>query len=220
MFFWLLFILLTLPMCLFLPMKVFGKKHYNKKKKYIVVCNHQSILDPVILDFHLGKRIRFIAKKELWKNKEKSFLFDTVLGCIPVDRSKGLTISATKEVYLLLKNNESLGLFPEGTRNSEPNHDMQIKSGACLFAIKSKTPILPCYITSKPKLFSKNNLLIGKPFELSEFYDKKLDKDTLVEAQELLLQKMNELKDNYNQYIMEKNMIKKLKKSSKNNLAK
>lgn len=215
MFFWLLFVLFSLPIYLFLPMKIFGKKNYNKKNKYIIVCNHQSCLDPIILDFYFGKRIRFIAKKELWKNKNKSFLFDTVLGCIPVDRSKGLTISATKEVYTLLKNNESLGLFPEGTRNNDLNQDMQIKSGACLFAIKSKTPILPCFITSKPRFFRKNNLLIGKPFELNGFYDKKLDKETLANAQELLLNKMTELKENYNQYIFEKDMIKKLKKTSK-----
>lgn len=210
-FFWILFCFVFITFSIFMPIKVLGKKNYNKKSKYIIVSNHQSAFDPFILDICFRKRIRFIAKKELWKNKEKSYLLDNILGCIPVDRSKGLTISATKKIYSLLENNECLGLFPEGTRVKDSSHEMQVKNGACVFSIKTKTPILPCYIIKKPKFFRRNVLIIGKPFEFSEMYNKKLDKETLAEAQKILVEKMTELKEMYEQFILQKKIVKMLK---------
>lgn len=215
--FWILFVILSLPLLLVAPTKVIGKKNYNKKDKYIVMCNHQSFFDPMLLDFYLGKRIRFIAKKELWKNKEKSFLFDNVLGCIPVDRAKGLTISATKKIYSIIENGENLGLFPEGKRYSDTNHDIAVKNGACIFSIKTKTPLLPCFFMKHQKPFVKNTLLIGKPFELKEFYDKKLDKETLAAASQIVIEKLTTLKTEYEDYLREKALVKQLKKNKAKN---
>lgn len=217
--FWFLFILLFIPLSLIVPVKVYGKKNIKKKQKYVVICNHQSFFDPIILDLKLKRKIRFIAKKELWKGKEKSYLFDDVLGCIPVDRTKGLTINATKKIMSLLSNSKSVGIFPEGTRdNAGISSDMQVKNGACMFAIKSKTPILPCFLANKQKAFKKNALIIGKPFELSQFYDKKMDKDVLNEAGEILVKKLNEIKEGYEKWLAEKLLIKKIKKQKKENV--
>ena len=166
--FWLVYILVIIPVLIIAPVKIIGKKNYNKKQKYILVCNHQSNFDPIILDIYLRKKIRFVAKKELWKGKEKSFLFDTILGCIPVDRAKGITMSATKKIYEVLKNEQTLGLFPEGTRYADTEHELAVKNGACMFALKTKTPILPCFIAKHQKPFRRNKLIIGEPFELTE----------------------------------------------------
>lgn len=195
--FWVLYILISIPMLLIYPTVVVARKNFKKKNNYIVIANHQSNMDPIMMDFYLNKRLRYIAKQELWNGKEKSFLFENVLGCIPVDRSKGLTLTATKQIYALLKNQECLGLFPEGTRHHEEGEDMSVKNGACMFAIKTKTPLLPCYILKKPRPFRFNKIIVGEPFELSDFYDKKLDKDTLNEASKILIEKITSLKTNY-----------------------
>jgi len=212
MLFVLIYILIVIPVLIIAPVKVIGKKNFKRKQKNILVCNHQSNFDPVILDIYLRKRIRFVAKKELWKGKEKSLLFETALGCIPVDRSKGLTMAATKKIYEVLKNNETLGLFPEGKRFSGTEHEMSVKNGACMFAIKTKTPILPCFILKHQKLFRFNKLIVGEPFELSEYYDKKLDKETLDEASQVIIEKLTALKTDYEN----KKMVKKLNKKAKN----
>ena len=218
-FFWIGFVLVSLPILICIPIKIYGKKNYNKKQNYIVASNHQSNFDAIILNFYLGKRIRFIAKKELFGKDGKSFLFSNVLGCIPVDRTKGLTIAETKKVYEILKTNQSLGLFPEGTRVSDAENadNMAAKNGACLFSIKTKTPILPCCIYKKQKLFKRNVLLIGKPFELLEFYDKKLDKETLYEASQILTNKIIGLRKEYDNFLKEKELVKKMKKQKNKN---
>jgi len=209
--YWLLFSLLFLPSLILIPVKVVGIKNFDKKKNYIFVSNHQSNFDAVILHFKFKKKIRFIAKQELWKGKEKSFFYDNLLDCIKVDRSKGLTLSATKNVYKILDEKKSLGIFPEGTRNVS-HEDLPIKHGACLFSIKTKTPILPCYILNKQKLFKKNILLVGKPIEFDEFYDKKIDKEILNQASDILEKRLYELKNEYLNHIKEKKIVKNIKK--------
>ena len=213
--FWFLYGLIYLPIKIIAPFKIIGKENYDKKKNYVVVCNHQSGFDPIILDFALKSRNRFIAKKELFNKKGNSFLFKNILGAIPVDRSKGVTISQLKEIVTLLKNNENLGIFPEGTRKEEFNENENIKGGACFFSIKTKTPILPCYIVKKQKPFKKNVLLIGKPFEFTEFYNLKLDKKVLDKADTTLKHKLATLFESYKKYLEEKKLVKQLKKQKK-----
>ena len=213
--FWFLYGLIYLPVKIIAPFKIIGKENYDKKKNYVVVCNHQSGFDPIILDFALKRRNRFIAKKELFNKKGNSFLFKNILGAIPVDRSKGVTISQLKEIVTLLKNNENLGIFPEGTRKEEFNENENIKGGACFFAIKTKTPILPCYIVKKQRPFKKNVLLIGKPFEFTEFYNLKLDKEVLDKADNILKHKLATLFESYKNYMEEKKLVKQLKKQKK-----
>lgn len=213
--FWFLYGLIYLPVKIIAPFKIIGKENYDKKKNYVVVCNHQSGFDPIILDFALKRRNRFIAKKELFNKKGNSFLFKNILGAIPVDRSKGVTISQLKEIVTLLKNNENLGIFPEGTRKEEFNENENIKGGACFFAIKTKTPILPCYIVKKQKPFKKNVLLIGKPFEFTEFYNLKLNKEVLDKADNILKHKLATLFESYKNYMEEKKLVKQLKKQKK-----
>ena len=65
----------------------------------------------------------------------------------------------------------------------------------------------------KPKPFRKTNLVIGEPFEFSDFYNKKLDKDTLNTAGEILIKKLKDLKLGLENMKMEKSIIKKLKKN-------
>lgn len=209
--FWLIYILGWLPIRGLFPFKVYGAKNYDKKKNYIITCNHQSNFDALILDYAFGKKNRFIAKKELVKTKTSSFWFKKVFGAIPIDREVGLTISQVKECYNILKNGENLGIFPEGTRGKDFAKD-DIKGGASFFAIKTKTPIIPCYILEKQKLLKRNVVLIGKPFELSEFYNKKLDKDTIEQADKVIKSNICDLYENYLSFQSEKKLLKKVKK--------
>ena len=210
--YWFIFIIIFIPMFILLPTKVYGKKNIKKGQKYIIVFNHQSNFDGIILNMRLVKQIHYVSKKELWKGKNKSFLFDNILKCIKVDREKGFSLSNMKDVYKYLGKNDCIGIAPEGTRSKEGlKDDSKIKNGACLLSIKTKTPILPCYFDKKPKLFKKTTLVVGEPFELNEFYNKKLDKENLNNAGNILLGKLNDLKRNLEKHNQEKQILKQLK---------
>ena len=63
--------------------------------------------------------------------------------------------------------------------------------------------------------FKRNVILIGEPFEFSEFYKEKLDKEILEKADEILKHKLSILYENYKKYLEEQKIVKQLKKSKK-----
>ena len=99
-----------------------------------------------------------------------------------------------KECMKALKEGKKLYIFPEGTRLKDESKILgEIKSGLAMIAIKTKTPILTVWHERKPKAFRRSNIYIGKPYELTEFYGKKLDEETLNEANNVVREKMLEV---------------------------
>jgi len=209
MIYWIAYCIIFVVINIFAPFKVFGKKNVDKKQNYIIVCNHKSNFDPILIDLVFAKRNKFLAKIELFKNKFIGY-FMRIFGGIGFDRKKGLSLSQTKTVYDVINKKQNIAIFPEGTRKDEFYENDEVKGGACLFAIKTKTPIIPCFIVKKHRFFKKNIILVGKPFELTEFYDKKLDKDALLKAQNILKNNILGLKNEYENFVNEKKILKKL----------
>ena len=81
---------------------------------------------------------------------------------------------------------------------------LPFKPGAATFAIKAKAPIVPIYIYKKPKPFRLNHILIGDPFELSEYYDMKITEEVIKEADEKLRKALTDLRDKHTEYLESK----------------
>ncbi len=191
MFLWIVRILLWIPLSIMHPTYIYGRKN-RPKGKAIICSNHRSNWDIVLYLLHTKERVKILAKKELANNKFFGFILKH-LGAIFIDR-EGNDINAIKECMKALKEGKKLFIFPEGTRLKDESKILgEIKSGMAMIAIKTKTPIIPVWNARKPKLFRKSKIFIGKPYELSEFYGKKLDEETLNEANQVVREKMLEL---------------------------
>lgn len=189
---WIARILLYIPLSILHPTFIKGRKNMPKGKA-ILSCNHRSNWDIALYMLHTSRRPKIMAKKELFKNK---FLGGIVksMGGFPIDRD-GNDIHAIKLCFKTLKDGKQLFVFPEGTRLKDETKVLgELKSGMAMIAIKTKTPIVPIWIEQKPRLFRKSVYHIGKPFELEEFYGKKLDEQTLAQANEIVREKMLEIK--------------------------
>ena len=82
-------------------------------------------------------------------------------------------------------------LFPEGTRNKTGTTELQeLKEGSAIFAVRAKRPIVPIMIYKKARLFQRNKLIIGKPFEFTDFYDKKNTNDDYQIMSKIIYDKM------------------------------
>lgn len=151
----------------------------------VVLCpNHISNYDPLAVATHMKRQVHFMAKAELYKN----FIVRKVLlavGTIPVDRGK-VSLETLKESLRVLKNGEILGIFPEGTRvkNGERRKPME---GFVVFAIKTKSPILPVHIEGEYKFRGKINIKFGKPIELNEYYGKKVKPEEMSKISEKIM---------------------------------
>lgn len=161
-----------------------GEENIPKTGGVVLCPNHISNYDPLAVATHMKRQVHFMAKAELYKN----FIVRKVLlavGTIPVDRGK-VSLETLKESLRVLKNGEILGIFPEGTRvkNGERRKPME---GFVVFALKTKSPILPVHIEGEYKFRGKINIKFGKPIELNEYYGKKVKPEEMSKISEKIM---------------------------------
>lgn len=170
------------------PSKVYGKENVPEGSA-VIVCNHYMALDcAFILKAHRDN-VYFLAKNELFKKKWLARIIKSY-GAIPIDRDNPDMKSIIAAIKVLKAGNK-LTIFPEGTRNKTGSNELQeIKGGTVVFAVKAKCPIVPMMIYKKSKLFRKTHIIVGKPFTLEDFYDKKLTSEVIDEMDKIVSDKM------------------------------
>ena len=147
-------------------LEVLGLENIPQDSERLIICgNHKSNLDPVAISVIFERQIFWMAKKELFENKFfGSFL--TKLGAFPIDR-EGNDLAAIKKSLKILKNEDVLGIFPEGTRVKEADY-RRIKSGIALIAQKTNSRVLPVYIEGDYKPFRKTRIYFRKPVKINK----------------------------------------------------
>ncbi len=168
-----------------------GKENVPTDRGVIIICNHKSYFDPILVGVSLKVPLNFIAKEELFKNKiAKLILWN--LGAIPIARGSA-DMSAINTAIKRVSESENLLLFPEGTR-SKTNELLRFKSGATFIASQTNTDIVPAAIHySGNKFRSKVYIKFG---ELIKFDDLGLDPQvpsTARKTTSLFKQKVEEL---------------------------
>lgn len=148
---------------LYYKISVIGTENLPETGPYVMIANHTSLLDPIVLYIFLNKKINFMAKEELFKNKLLASII-TKAGAFPVNRN-GNDIKAIKKALTILKNNEILGIFPQGKR-MESAEAQQAKSGAVFLAAKTNSPVVPIAIKGKFKFRSEIIISVLKPITL------------------------------------------------------
>lgn len=131
---------------LFLGFEVHGEERVPEKGPVIVAANHRRFFDPVFVSMAVPRRVRWMAKKELF-----AFPFGRLfafIGAFPVDRQGGGR-AALRTGLGFLAEGRALGIFPEGTRRKE-GVSQEAKSGAALLAARSGAPVLPVFADKIP----------------------------------------------------------------------
>lgn len=144
-----------------------GRNNIPKSGSVILAGNHTNNLDAAIMLAGPKRVVHMLAKKELFKSKISNAFFRS-MGCIPVDR-KIHDENAKSEAIEVLKNNEVIGIFPEGTVNRTNDIILPFKYGAVSFAKKTGAYIVPFAITGKYKLFRRSiKITYGKPYKVTD----------------------------------------------------
>ena len=171
-------------------MKVYGIENIPDGGA-VFVCNHFRAIDCGFIARICDKNIKYLAKKEIFKNK----LFTKVIrsyGGIPIDRDNP-DMKSLLEAIKEIKKGHKLCIFPEGKRNvSGTNQLQEIKGGSVIFSVKAKCPIVPIMMLRKARIFRRTKIIIGKPFELDEFYGKKLTEQEIADMAKIVREKMIE----------------------------
>lgn len=143
--------------------KLKGRDHILKKRSYVIVANHQSAFDILVLYAWLGVDFKWVMKKEISKIPGVGFGSKAV-GHIFIDRSSTkAAISSINAAKSKIKDGTSVLFFPEGTR-SRTSEMLPFKKGAFRFAFDLNLPVLPVTIKGTREILPSGttNLLPGK----------------------------------------------------------
>ncbi len=157
---------------------VTGKEKLNKNRNYLFVSNHRSNLDP-ILSWYVFKEhnISFVSKPENFKVP----IFGKIIHrcCfLPINRNDPFKAMEciNKASKLLQKGEMSVGIYPEGTRNTQ-NEMLPFHNGVFKIAQKAKVDIAIVAIKNTDKV--NNNI----PFKKTEIH---IDVVSVIPAEEIL----------------------------------
>ena len=166
---------------LFYRIKIIGAGNIPRRGGGVLCANHVYAKDLIVLGCAVKRKVRWMAKAELFKNP---FIgkFLKGLGAFPVKRGM-LDREAVRTTYDLLSKGEIVGIFPEGTRNRNKEDRTAGKRGFVSFSLKARVPIIPVSLVygkgpfKKNQLFSKIKVVIHEQ-RLLEF-DKKYDREEM-----------------------------------------
>lgn len=127
------------------PVKVFGKENFKEGKTYVVVFNHNALLDvPLSAPFVPGPN-KTIAKSSFAKVPLFGLFYKK--GAILVDRKDEKSrVKSFDEMKKVLATGIHMSIYPEGTRNRTDNPLKKFYDGAFKLAIAAEKDIIPCVI--------------------------------------------------------------------------
>ena len=136
-----------------------GRKKALKGTTYVIISNHQSILDILLINC-LRYRFKWISKIE---NNRVPFVgwYLKMADYITVDRGdKESKEKMMAEAYSCLRDGTSIMIYPEGTRSTD-NRIGFFKRGAFQLALSAQVPILPVLIDGTGGVLPKHGLIFG-----------------------------------------------------------
>ena len=129
----------------FMGIEVEGLDKIDRNQSYVVVANHQSLVDIYVLYGYLGIGIKWVMKKELRAVPVLGIACE-MMGHVIIDRSNTeAAVRSINEARDRITNGVSIVFFPEGTR-SRTGQLKPFKKGAFRLAQELGLPILPVTI--------------------------------------------------------------------------
>jgi 1-acyl-sn-glycerol-3-phosphate acyltransferase len=143
---------LRLVFRLIMKMEVEGLENLPLDGPAVIACNHVTNFDVFPMQLSLPRPIFFMGKAELFKFP----LMDVALrdlGAFPVYRGEK-DVWAMKHARRVLEHGQTLGMFPEGTRNKGRGLGVA-KTGTARLAIDTSSPIVPMVVTGTGGFFKR-----------------------------------------------------------------
>ncbi len=133
--------------------RTFGRERIPKEGGVLLIANHQSFLDPIIVSVGLPRQVCYFAREDLFRGRFFHWLIRS-LGAFPVKRGAADT-AAIRMAIERLRAGEIVLLFPEGTRTNDGSVGV-FHSGMCTIAARGNAPIVPVAIDGAFEAWPRN----------------------------------------------------------------
>ncbi|MBI4342420.1 MAG: 1-acyl-sn-glycerol-3-phosphate acyltransferase [Candidatus Omnitrophica bacterium] len=124
-------------------LEVRGQEHVPQHGAFIVAANHASFLDPPLIGAACPRRVRFMARADLYTRAWLAAYMRSVR-CISVRRGEA-DLGAIRQVLQALRQGEPVAIFPEGGRQRDGQLG-RAKRGVGLLAGLARMPVVPALI--------------------------------------------------------------------------
>jgi 1-acyl-sn-glycerol-3-phosphate acyltransferase len=149
-----------------------GVNRIPKRGPAILVTNHVSNLDPVVVVLSMHRPIFHLGKHTLFTKRFRSWFFQTLGGQIPVNREKGGNEAAIQAAVAALRKGFAIGIYPEAHRSPD-GRLRRGKPGLGRIAYLSGAPCYPVAVDGTfhvwpkgkkmPRLFRRTRVIVGEP---------------------------------------------------------
>lgn len=120
----------------------------------LLLSNHQSFFDPMFCQLPINRHMNHVARSTLYDGKFLGPLLRT-LKTIPIKRGE-TDISAMKKIIAVLKEDEMVCIYPEGTRSSD-GKIAEIKPGFGLLSRRGNATVVPVAIEGAFECWPRHN---------------------------------------------------------------
>jgi 1-acyl-sn-glycerol-3-phosphate acyltransferase len=152
--------------------KTYGRENVPPKGGVLLLANHQSYLDPVLVSVHLSRPVSFLARSNLFENPYFG-RFIRLLHAFPVRLGEG-DVGAVKEMIRQLNAGNVVNVYPEGSRTNDGEIG-PIEKGVALVIRKADAAVVPVVIDGSFRSWRKGSkifrphpirVIYGPPLEL------------------------------------------------------
>jgi 1-acyl-sn-glycerol-3-phosphate acyltransferase len=147
------------------PLRIKGKENFAAGENYIVLCNHNSLMDVPVSYPSIPGGNKTIAKIEMARIPIFGLIYK--IGSVLVDRKND---ASKKESFNKMKEVLAMGLhmciYPEGTRNRSPEPLKSFHSGAFRLAVETGKSIVPALIFNTRKALPPKKVFFALPQQL------------------------------------------------------
>jgi 1-acyl-sn-glycerol-3-phosphate acyltransferase len=175
---------------IFCPVRRKGMEYFKSKEPYIIVCNHNSMVDIPAVTYAIPAGSKSLAKKEMEKTPIFGIMYK--VGSVLVDRHDPESRKrSVLEMKMVLLEGVHMLLYPEGTRNKTDQPLKSFYDGAFTLAIETGKPILPAVIFNTRKILPPGKVFYALPHAIDVHFLPPIDPKGLTLADtELLKEKV------------------------------
>lgn len=183
-----MFVVLYMILPLYFRYRVRGRKHIPRSGPILIVVNHASHLDPLLIGAVCFRRMfRYMGKEDLWGGSRAFRFMMENLGAFPVRRGAA-DRNALRYATDLLEAGQALVVFPEGTRTRDGSIGEAQPGVAMILSKHPNVPILPLRIDGAFQAFGRGKrfprphritIAIGPTFTLAHKFQESLSRKQL-----------------------------------------